>query len=720
MKRTCIVLTALALLVTFSVTGTAEEYPVVPGTEIVLGTTPVEQDQVEPRPVFTKDPVWKGLERLSKEERLNSLIALDLPKDASQAALQMASRIENAWNSANFEEALALFRPLANLTNIEEVAISNSWRTPIPTDDLSSWGTDVRIGNRDSILVTSFDIHRASGNLFAILLYQSGSTYYWSVNFSTNGGATWTETYEWWASYEIRMVSASVLTDYCYVGYIGTSYQEDARLRRFHASNGNVAAFPNGAEWISAFGTLSPMEEIMLVSNQDFYDNRLYYLSLLETGEVGYFWDDPACTSWLEIPTGIGDADRGLDATCNEGYADYFLCLSYINFGDTLKIYGKSSTWDRLSTYATNSASTDFTDIGAYRDTMTCAFDYYNGTNLQCRYLVSYNGGPTWYWGNVGDDPSTTAESPGLAARAGGGVGIVYRFYTSPRQGRYVWRPYGGEWTTPETYNDHELYYNKPSIEQLGGGQFGVVYLTWNSPQVRAAYFDRQSLLPDVSIELVPDHSPVVVPRGGSFGFTGIVTNNTNLVQRVDIWLMAYVPGIGMYGPLKQYNNIPFNAYQSRSAHLNQKIPNAAPISDRYIYYGYVGDYPSTVIDSSYFRFEVTAKELARAGADDWILTGSFLEGSAADLPTEFALLGNYPNPFNASTVIEYQLPVSSNVTLEVYNVLGEKVATLLDGEQQAGYMSVTWDASEVSSGVYFYKLAAGDFTETKRMMLVK
>jgi len=82
--------------------------------------------------------------------------------------------------------------------------------------------------------------------------------------------------------------------------------------------------------------------------------------------------------------------------------------------------------------------------------------------------------------------------------------------------------------------------------------------------------------------------------------------------------------------------------------------------------------------------------------------------------------LSNYPNPFNAKTVISYQLPVDSHVKLAVYNLLGEKVAALVDELQQAGYNSVTWDASDVSSGVYFYKLSSGDFTEIRRMMLVK
>jgi len=139
-----------------------------------------------------------------------------------------------------------------------------------------------------------------------------------------------------------------------------------------------------------------------------------------------------------------------------------------------------------------------------------------------------------------------------------------------------------------------------------------------------------------------------------------------------------------------------------------------------YNYIAYCGDYPSTVMDSSYFQIEIVVGEFTEAGQGGWVLSGSFLEGDLADLPSEFALSGNYPNPFNASTVITYQLPLTGKVRLEIYNLLGEKVATLVDGEQQAGYISVSWEASELSSGLYFYKLTAGDFTETKRMTLVR
>jgi len=225
---------------------------------------------------------------------------------------------------------------------------------------------------------------------------------------------------------------------------------------------------------------------------------------------------------------------------------------------------------------------------------------------------------------------------------------------------------------------------------------------------------------PPVSVEIVPDDPPVVVPRGGSFGYNGTLTNNTDQPQAIDVWLMAEVPGIGRYGPIKRFNDVPLSPYQVISRHLYQSIPNYAPLGN-YLCLAYCGDYPSTVVDSSYFPFEVTSGALTKAGTGGWVLTGSFLEGDNYDaLPSEFALLGNYPNPFNASTVIEYQLPEAAEARLEVYNLIGEKVATLVNGTEEVGYKSVTWEASEMSSGVYFYRLTAGDYTETKRMILVK
>lgn len=89
-------------------------------------------------------------------------------------------------------------------------------------------------------------------------------------------------------------------------------------------------------------------------------------------------------------------------------------------------------------------------------------------------------------------------------------------------------------------------------------------------------------------------------------------------------------------------------------------------------------------------------------------------------VPKKFLLSQNYPNPFNPSTVISYQLPTSSDVTLIVFDVLGRRVQTLVDKHQGAGIHSVRFDGSALPSGVYLYRLQAGPFTETRKLMLIR
>jgi hypothetical protein len=101
--------------------------------------------------------------------------------------------------------------------------------------------------------------------------------------------------------------------------------------------------------------------------------------------------------------------------------------------------------------------------------------------------------------------------------------------------------------------------------------------------------------------------------------------------------------------------------------------------------------------------------------------TGKHITGR----PTAFQLYQNYPNPFNPDTQIRYDLPVAGHVTLVVYNVLGQRVRTLVEGPQDVGRKSVIWDGhddsgGEAASGIYFYKLKAEGFQKTMKMVLVK
>jgi hypothetical protein len=88
--------------------------------------------------------------------------------------------------------------------------------------------------------------------------------------------------------------------------------------------------------------------------------------------------------------------------------------------------------------------------------------------------------------------------------------------------------------------------------------------------------------------------------------------------------------------------------------------------------------------------------------------------------PAEYALFQNFPNPFNPATIIKYQVPVTSSVKLSVYDVIGREVAVLINETKTPGEYTATFDAKALSSGVYIYRLEAGNFVQSKRMLLVK
>ena len=89
-------------------------------------------------------------------------------------------------------------------------------------------------------------------------------------------------------------------------------------------------------------------------------------------------------------------------------------------------------------------------------------------------------------------------------------------------------------------------------------------------------------------------------------------------------------------------------------------------------------------------------------------------------VPPQFSLNQNFPNPFNPFTVIRFGLPEAGEVTIEVFNILGQRVATLQKGYKPAGYHTFHFDGRELTSGVYYYRMKAGAFNSVKKMLLVK
>jgi len=122
-----------------------------------------------------------------------------------------------------------------------------------------------------------------------------------------------------------------------------------------------------------------------------------------------------------------------------------------------------------------------------------------------------------------------------------------------------------------------------------------------------------------------------------------------------------------------------------------------------------------------YFNFKV---EVMSDGWTYWtdstqvIITG--VEEELIEVPTEYLLSQNYPNPFNSSSVIKYSVSKSSHVSLKIFNTLGEEIEALVNEEKPVGTYELNWNAANLPSGVYFYRLQAGDFVQTRKMILLK
>ncbi|MCL5019675.1 MAG: T9SS type A sorting domain-containing protein, partial [Patescibacteria group bacterium] len=139
----------------------------------------------------------------------------------------------------------------------------------------------------------------------------------------------------------------------------------------------------------------------------------------------------------------------------------------------------------------------------------------------------------------------------------------------------------------------------------------------------------------------------------------------------------------------------------------------------------------STPVSSGGKMVELYFRQLMNEGEDISLISMLINEEDAAQYlpksakPDQYALSQNYPNPFNPTTQIRYQLPEAALVQLTIYNILGQEIRRLVDVKQNAGFYSMVWDGRNnaglsVASGVYLYRLRAGSFVQTKKMIFLK
>lgn len=225
----------------------------------------------------------------------------------------------------------------------------------------------------------------------------------------------------------------------------------------------------------------------------------------------------------------------------------------------------------------------------------------------------------------------------------------------------------------------------------------------------------------ELAFELTPHNPPIIIPPGGgSFQYDLLIANVGTVPATFDAWIKAILPsGSDYYIIIRPGMNMEPGDSLSR-ANMTQVVPAGAPAGD-YAYVGAAGTYPNVAIASDTIYFEKLAGDAGVGWSDHWALSGWIEEGlPEVQAPSSYVMIAAFPNPFNPTTAISYQLSAFSFVNLSVYDLAGRKVAELVNGWREAGTHEVTFDGSNLATGVYLYRLEVGDFRAAGKMVLLK
>jgi hypothetical protein len=261
--------------------------------------------------------------------------------------------------------------------------------------------------------------------------------------------------------------------------------------------------------------------------------------------------------------------------------------------------------------------------------------------------------------------------------------------------------------------------------------------LMWNSPCIDAGNPD--SLDPDgtrsdmgafyydqrypVHVLLTPHEIPYLIPaEGGTMLYTLRVSNHDPSPYTAFLWCDVTLPEGSSYGPVLGPLSVTIPATTMLARVRSQEVPAVAPMGV-YHYNAYAVVASDTSKDSFMFgklgsvgRWPLVAGGWSNSG-EDFVVEFT----TAREIqPSAFNLHPCSPNPFNPTTDIRYQMPEARQVSLRVYDMSGRLVTTLVDGWRQGGEHEVTFDGSNLASGLYFVRLQAGEFTAVQKLLLLK
>ncbi len=320
-------------------------------------------------------------------------------------------------------------------------------------------------------------------------------------------------------------------------------------------------------------------------------------------------------------------------------------------------------------------------------------------------------------WGNI----DSTGMVPFMQIRPGGAASSATVDYSDIQGG---WPGTGNIVLYPAfvdtAWDDYRLQWGSPCIDLGDPNPF------YNDPDATIAdmgcyYFDQSN---PVRILLTPhttSHTLTIPSAGGSFDYTIRATNISLATQMTNVWIDVTKPNGSMFGPVFGPYWINIGSGVTLSYVGPQNVPAIAP-TGRYWYTAYAVVGVNTSWDS--FAFV----KLGIPGLDElsgWTNSGGSFGTPAeildeVNIPVVNLLYQNFPNPFNASTTISYQLSEVGHVNLTIYDVAGRKVAELVDGWRDEGLHEVTFDGLDIPSGVYFARLTTGDVQQMRKLLLVK
>jgi hypothetical protein len=328
--------------------------------------------------------------------------------------------------------------------------------------------------------------------------------------------------------------------------------------------------------------------------------------------------------------------------------------------------------------------------LGNSNSAMAClAGRYGDGETWRVFYATSSDKGHTW------TSPAAVPGTEGLYCSDADN----YRNFTSPfLDGAGNWHIFSVAYDTSESSGSFPCPYYAYDL-RFDGSVWNVtkVAIPQLIPNGIAAWGDYP---PD--IEQRQFNEPAVGPDGTIYYVYSDVTDTTGAGGDVELFKFAMMVmysednGDTWQGPVSVLDNWTAHEPHGAARHASDKLHVVfKDTSDNLYYMGVPTD---------------TIKQMAN-GIDDGIIQ---------ILPSEYKLHQNYPNPFNPVTTISFDLQKNSHVQLTVYNSLGQEVATLVDKNMTVGYKGIVWDASNMPSGTYFYTIKAGEYNETKKMVLLK